>query len=383
VKRRFSRDRLKETRAAQNTKIDSEVRAEETEVLGISSPALFSDQADKQDESDEDRGAFEADGALISLTAAPRDEGRRLDLFLAARCPNYSRAQLTRLIREGQVLLDGQPALKAGGAVLAGQNFRFPPPQAPPADLRPEPETILDVIYEDETLLIINKPWGLAVHPASGYHGPTLAGGLLARDQRLSEVGERFRPGLVHRLDKDTSGLLVVARTELALRRLAAAFSLRETRKRYLAFVRGRPAKKTGLIDSPVGRHATQRHKMAVGSGRPARTIYRLLKHFPTSGLSLLLLTLVTGRTHQARVHLQSLGTPVLADPVYSRGAADLIERFPQLAPHLQRQLLHARSLKLNHPLTGRPVVYQAPWPPDFLGLWRELLKIEEAAHKS
>jgi 23S rRNA pseudouridine1911/1915/1917 synthase len=129
------------------------------------------------------------------------------------------------------------------------------------------------------------------------------------------------------------------------------------------------------LVDLPIGRHPSLRHKMAPGraGGRPARTFYRLLRHFPETGLSLLLLTLVTGRTHQARVHLAALGCPVLADPVYSRGVGDLVRRHPGLAPFCGRQLLHARRLTIKHPDTGRPLTFRAPWPPDFLGLWREL----------
>lgn len=317
---------------------------------------------------------------VLTLTVSAEDDGRRLDAVLAARHLEFSRSQLARQAREGLVLVDGKP-VKASAAVTAGQSVAFPVPQAPLTDLAPEPEVELEVIYEDEHILAVNKPWGLMVHPAPGRTGPTLAGGLLARDARLALVGERFRPGLVHRLDKDTSGVLITAKTEPALRGLAEAFSRRETRKCYLAFVRGRPKNSRGVIDSPIGRHPTQRHKMAAGDasgGRPARTVYRVLRHFPQTGLSLVMLTLITGRTHQARVHLQSLGTPVLADPVYSRGTADLVRRFPALEPYLTRQLLHARRLTIAHPATGRPMTFRAPWPSDFLGLWRELLRLEK-----
>ncbi len=313
-----------------------------------------------------------------SVVITPQEAGRRLDQVLAARCPEYSRSQLARSAKNGLIIVDGRPA-KAALAVTAGQTVVFPSPEPPVTDLVPEPDVVLNVIFEDDDLLVIDKPWGLVVHPAPGHRGPTLAGGLLARDQRLTAVGEAFRPGLVHRLDRDTSGVLVTAKTETALTALAASFSRRETVKRYLAFVRGRPRLAAGVVDSPLGRHPTQRHKMAADApqGRPARTLYRVVAHFPAAGLSLILLTLVTGRTHQARVHLQSLGTPVLADPVYSRGAADLMARFPQLSPYLQRQLLHARRLTVAHPAPGRPITFRAPWPPDFRGLWRELRRLE------
>ena len=314
-------------------------------------------------------------GSETVFTVSPAESGKRLDKVLSGRRPDFSRAQLARLIKDGLVRLDGQMVLKPSATVTAGAVVLAPRPEPPRTELAPDPGLTLDILYEDDHILVVNKPWGLLVHPASGPAVPTLAGGLLARDPRLSEVGARLRPGLVHRLDRDTSGVLVTAKTEPALRRLAEAFSRRETVKRYLAFVRGRPRPEQGLVDLPIGRHQSLRHKMAAGrtGGRPARTIYRLLRHFPETGLSLMLLTLVTGRTHQARVHLAAMGCPVLADQVYSRGADDLIRKHPGLAPFCDRQMLHARRLTLSHPETGQSLTFRAPWPPDFLGLWREL----------
>ena len=380
MKKRFSRDRIKQRkRELDQAPPPSEGGA--CEFDGLAGECLDDHSGGEMPDAPFDFGSGQADGpaGIITLSVLAEEEGRRLDAVLSARYPEFSRSQLARQAREGLVLLDGKPA-KASAPVAAGQSVAFPVPQSPPTDLLPEPEVVLEVIFEDDHILAVNKPWGLIVHPAPGQTGPTLAGGLLARDARLSQVGERFRPGLVHRLDKDTSGVLITAKTEPALRGLAEAFSRRETRKRYLAFVRGRPKSDRGIIDSPIGRHPTQRHKMAAGTagGRPSRTIYRVLRHFPQTGVSLVLLTLVTGRTHQARVHLQSLGTPVLADPVYSRGASDLVSRFPTLEPYLARQLLHARRLTIVHPVTGLPQTFRAPWPPDFLGLWRELLRLEK-----
>lgn len=319
-----------------------------------------------------------AESGLARMLTGPAEEGRRLDVVLASAFPDFSRSQLSRLAKEGRISVNGRPG-KASQLVDAGQLIVFSSPDPPRTDLIPEPDVSLDIIYEDAQVLALNKPWGLAVHPAPGYNGPTLAGGLLAHDPRLTEVGEKFRPGLVHRLDKDTSGVLITARTEPALRSLAASFSNRATQKNYLAFTRGRPLQNRGQVERPIGRHPTQRHKMAVdvARSRPAKTIYQVLKFFPASGVSLILLTLVTGRTHQARVHLQSLGTPVLADPVYSRGVSELLNRFPHLAPGLGRQMLHARRLTIAHPATGQKLTLRAPWPDDFLFLFRELTRLE------
>lgn len=371
MKKKFSRDRIK---AASILKQSSPAREDDS----LEGP-LETRSAPQKAEADFSGVSELPEPGWARLLTGPGDEGCRLDVVLAAGFPDFSRSQLSRLAKEGLVLVDGCPA-KPGRLVSAGQLIVFPPPTPPLTDLLPEPEIHLDIIYEDDQILAVNKPCGLAVHPAPGLHGPTLAGGLLAHDPRLAEVGEKFRPGLVHRLDKDTSGVLISARTEPALRALARSFSLRETKKCYLAFVWGRPSRKQGVVEKPIGRHPTQRHKMAVEAvrGRPAKTLYRVLKFFPTSGVSLILLTLITGRTHQARVHLQSLGTPVLADPAYSRGVAELLNRFPQLAPGLTRQMLHARRLTIAHPQSGRPLTLRAPWPDDFLFLWRELFKLEK-----
>ncbi|UQZ88816.1 RluA family pseudouridine synthase [Deltaproteobacteria bacterium Smac51] len=317
---------------------------------------------------------LEEEAGGLEFVVADEESGRRLDQVLAARFPEFSRSQLARMAKGGQVLVDRRAA-KASATAVAGQKVVLPAPQAPVTDLAPDPDVVLDVVYEDADILAVNKPWGLVVHPGSGHYGPTLAGGLLARDPRISAVGEKFRPGLVHRLDKDTSGILITAKTEAALRRLSESFSQRETKKCYLAFIKGRPPLRQGLIDSPIGRHPTQRHKMAVvPGGREARTVYRLLRYFPQADISLLHLRLITGRTHQIRVHLQSLGIPVLADPVYSRGTGDLAARYPQLAPYLNHQLLHARRLTIGHPSTGFPITLHAPWPAEFVGLLNELM---------
>ena len=384
MKKKFSRDRLK---AADEANIFGQVKASGQGVINEEeelSSLLFVDDEDEDDftspsepmpELTEVKSGWEEGGLFVTSSEA----GQRLDKFLAVRCPEFSRSQLTRLARDGEVLVDGQP-MKASALVSAGQHLTFPMPQSPITNMEPDPEVILSVVYEDEYILVLNKPDNLVVHPAPGYHGPTLVGGLLAYNPQLSEVGERFRPGLVHRLDRDTSGLIITAKTEPALRILAEGFSSQHPLKKYLAFVRGCPQARSGLIDRPLGRHLTQRHKMAVDvpRGKPSRTRYQLIRHFPKANISLVMLTLITGRTHQIRVHLQSMGTPVLADPVYSRGVTDLIKLFPQFAPYLNRQLLHARRLSIKHPITGELQTFWAPWPREFKGLLAELMALEE-----
>lgn len=317
--------------------------------------------------------AKDAEGLSFMVTS--NEAGHRLDQVLAARFPDFSRSQLAKLARGGEVTVDGRVA-KAAVIVAEGQAVQLAIPAAPVTELLPNPEVFLDVIYEDKHILAVNKPWGLAVHPGNGHSGPTLAGGLLAHDPRVAEVGEKFRPGLAHRLDKDTSGILITAKTEAALSGLSQAFSQREAEKIYLAFTKGRPPQKKGVIDSPIGRHPTLRHKMAAGvaGGREAQTAYRLLRHFPRADVSLLLLRLITGRTHQIRVHLQSLGLPILADPLYSRGVGDLCLRHGQLALYFTHQLLHARRLTIAHPITKKALTLRAPWPAEFTGLLNELL---------
>lgn len=279
----------------------------------------------------------------------------RLDQFLAATIPQLSRAQIQRLIRQGRVSLAGQPVTRPSLKVQPGDwiGVQLPPPQA----AAPQPEAIpLDLVHEDEALVVVNKPAGLVVHPAHGHAGGTLVNALLARYPELEAMvqtgtGAADRPGIVHRLDRDTSGLIVVARTPAALRQLRRQFKARTVEKTYLALVFGRPESPSGLIDVPLGRHPRQRQKFAPRpDGKPARTRYHLQEDF--GRYSLLEIGLETGRTHQIRVHLAWLGCPVVGDTVYGRRKNDL---------DLKRQFLHAWRLRFVHPLTGEPVAFEAP----------------------
>ncbi len=286
--------------------------------------------------------------------------GQRLDRFVAGRLETLSRARVQRLIRDGLVLVDGQPA-KPSLSVEAGMSITVYLEPETPLVVSPQPLD-LDVVWEDEALLVVNKPAGLVVHPAAGHWQDTLVNALLARYPDLN-AGDWQRPGIVHRLDRDTSGLLLVAKTETALADLRRQFKTREVRKTYLALVHGRPTSPQGIIDAPIGRDSANRKRMAVvGAGRAARTSYRLVEDLGT--YSLLEVGLETGRTHQIRVHLSWLGLPVVADRVYGRRKDKL---------NLGRQFLHAWRLSFRHPLSGEQLELEAPLPED---LRRVLLQL-------
>ncbi len=276
-----------------------------------------------------------------------------MDAFAASRLPALSRARLQQLIASGDLTLDGART-KAAARLRRGQrvDVRVPPPEL--STLRPE-ALALDVVYEDTDLLVINKPPGLVVHPGAGQPGGTLANALIARIPALAGLGEGLRPGIVHRLDKDTSGLLVVARSPRALTSLRAQVASRSAARTYLALVRGRPPHQDGTIDAPIGRHRRQRTKMAVvPSGRPAVTHYHVIEAFARHAL--VEAALVTGRTHQIRVHFAHLGHPVVGDRVYGVGG--------ELG--IARQALHAWRLRIRHPATGAGLTFEAPPPADF-----------------
>ncbi len=275
-------------------------------------------------------------------------DGERLDRFLAG--PLGSRAQAQRLIDSGAVEVDGRPRGK-GDPVHPGERVTVgaaPAPTAAPAG-GSAPHTI---VYEDEHLLVVDKPAGVVVHPARGHREGTLSQALAARAGGGEDPG---RPGIVHRLDRDTSGLLVVARSEEVHRRLKAALAARRIQREYTTLVQGRPPARTGTIDAPIGRDRHVRTRMSIDTDDPreARTHFTLVEALATS--SLLHLRLETGRTHQIRVHLQAIGHPVCGDPEY--GGA---ERFG-----LARQFLHASRLAFAHPITGEPLDLRSPLPAD------------------
>jgi 23S rRNA pseudouridine1911/1915/1917 synthase len=288
--------------------------------------------------------------------------GARLDQALAVLLPDQSRAALQRLIRGGLVAVDGGPArpaqrLRGGERIVV----ELPPPQ--PSGLAPE-ELRLEILHEDSDLLVINKPAGLTVHPGAGVRSGTLVNALLHHCRDLSGIGGVERPGIVHRLDRDTSGAIVVAKNDLAHRSLAAQFKGRQVRKIYEAVVWGRPRAAAGIVDAPVGRHPTARVRMAVRQdGRAARTSWKILERL--GSVTLLELRPETGRTHQIRVHLQSLGHPIVGDRVYGgrRALAGLPEPTRDALAAYNGLALHARSLEFEHPRSGKAMRFTAPRP--------------------
>ncbi len=297
----------------------------------------------------------------------------RLDKFLAGQVPDLSRSAAQRLIDEARVTVNGEPA-RASYKPRAGDEVVVVLPGDEPQELVPE-SIPLHVVYEDETLLVVDKPAGMVVHPAPGHTGGTLANALLAHNPEVAgrdraQHGER--PGIVHRLDRDTSGLILLAKTEKAQRALQQQFKDRQVDKAYLALVHGHLQPAWGRIEAPIGRDPHHRQRMAVlPGGREAVTEYHVLEQFshqagPAAGMySLLRAELKTGRTHQIRVHLASVGHAVVADPVYGRRRTHL---------PLQRQFLHAGHLGFQHPVTGQRVELDAPLPADLAGVL-ELLR--------
>jgi 23S rRNA pseudouridine1911/1915/1917 synthase len=299
--------------------------------------------------------------------------GKRIDAYLASRFPDYSRSVVQKVIDAGAVLVNGQ-AVKASYKVRLDDQIRVWLPEL--ADDAPMPEDIpIAVVYEDAALTVVNKPAGMVVHPAKGHWSGTLVNALQFRYDTLSTAGGAERPGIVHRLDRDTTGLLLVAKSDIAHRHLAQQFEQRTIQKEYFALVAGVPERDSDYIERTIGFHPTNREKMAIrlptDGGKPAVTFYEVIERF--RGYAFIRCKPATGRTHQIRVHLGHIGHPIIADKAYSGRdrltLGDLIGSGASEADGdtvlIDRQALHAHSLRLNHPLTGEALDLTAPLPED------------------
>ena len=301
----------------------------------------------------------------VELVLSEREEGIRLDKVLAERLPDLTRTAIQRLLEEELVLINGKPAAKnrkgrAGDSVAV----RIPDPE--PLCLQAE-NVPLDIVYEDDDLLVVNKPQGMVVHPAPGNYQGTLVNALLAHcGTSLSGINGVIRPGIVHRIDKDTSGLLMVAKNDFAHQGLARQIKEHSFRREYEAVVAGRMKQESGVVNAPIGRHPIDRKKMAVTekNSKEAVTYFRVIAEYP--GYAHIRLRLETGRTHQIRVHMAYLGHPVAGDPVYGPQKPDL---------GLKGQCLHARLIGFVHPRDGRYLEFESPLPDYFARL---LIKLEQ-----
>lgn len=290
---------------------------------------------------------------------AANEAGQRLDVVLATRFPEVSRARLQRLIAQRHVTVNQRSATQKR-LLAAGDHVRLRLPVSPPPATRPEAENIpIPILYEDRDLIVIDKPAGLVVHPAPGHDRGTLVNALLHRYQDLADVGGEGRPGIVHRLDKDTSGVMLVARHHAAYLALGHQFRQRTVRKEYLALVRGVPVPAAGRIDAALARHPRDRQRFAVvrQGGRAALTTFRVIEALPDA--SLLRVCIATGRTHQIRVHMAWRGHPVLGDVRYGHRSQRRRES------QVPRQMLHAQRIDFTHPVTGAAMDVQSPMPAD------------------
>lgn len=314
---------------------------------------------------------------VLTATIGESGAGLRLDKALANALPELSRARLQALIEQGAVTRDGAPARSGSEKAKAGE-YRIAVPAPVPAE--PEPEAIpLAVLFEDADLIVLDKPAGMAVHPAPGSERGTLVAALLHHCAgRLSGIGGVLRPGIVHRLDKDTSGVMVAAKSDRAHQGLAALFATHDLERAYRAFVRGAPSPARGRIETRLGRSPHDRKKMGVlkTGGREAVTDYRTARLFGPADRPLaaeVVCTLHTGRTHQIRVHMASKGAPCLGDPVYGSGAPAKAVQAAIEAAGLKRQALHAAVLGFRHPVTGEALRFETPLPADLARLEAEL----------
>ena len=299
---------------------------------------------------------------IIELTVEDHEAGVRIDAYLRAHT-ELSRSRIAALMQEGALTVDGQTQAKPAAKTESGQVLRLTVPQARPVDIAAQ-DIPLDILYQDSDVVVVNKPCGMVVHPAAGNASGTLVNALLHHVRDLSGIGGEMRPGIVHRLDKDTSGLILIAKNDRAHIALSEQFKQRSMEKHYRAVAFGHFAQEHGLIDAPIARHPVDRKKMAVvPDGKPSRTEWTVIE--PLKGATFLDVHLLTGRTHQIRVHMQSIGHPLLGDSIYAPNLKTSV-RIPRL-------MLHAYSLAFTHPATGERMTLVAPLPQTFVATLEKL----------
>ena len=302
----------------------------------------------------------------LHLIAAPEDMGKRLDSYLSEHIDGLTRSAAQHLLAENAVTFTGSP-LKKNYKLAGGETLTVVLPELREVDLTPE-NIPIDIVYEDDDIIVVNKARGMVVHPAAGNWSGTLVNALMYHcGDRLSGINGEHRPGIVHRIDKDTSGLLVVAKNDLAHQSLTVQIAAHTARREYQAIVIGSPREEEGTVNKPIARHKTDRKRMAiVADGRPAVTHYQVLKRY--AGYTHMRFQLETGRTHQIRVHMASIGHPIIGDPLYGLKK----DRFSNIGG----QCLHAVRLTLMHPKTGETMCFEAPLPNYFIAIMEKLEKL-------
>lgn len=313
----------------------------------------------------------------MEFTVLDTDAGSRLDKFLCSKMPEFSRSEIQRFS-----VSKGGAAVKFSDRVRAGEMYIVVTPDTPsdaPAMANISTDFDLDILYQDDDIIVINKPRGVVMYPSAGNKTGTLVQNLLAYT-KLAALGGDIRPGVVHRLDKDTSGVMIFAKTDAAYRELVKTFSVHDLTRKYDAFVWGVPSWTGATITGNIARSSRNRQKMTMvkTGGKPAETVVDVVDAWPRAGVSQFKCTLLTGRTHQIRVHLSAHGFPVLCDPTYGRGAARLGSvKNPELLEFLKThsgQMLHASVLSLKHPITGKQMTFKSPLPADMMEL-RDILE--------
>jgi 23S rRNA pseudouridine1911/1915/1917 synthase len=331
---------------------------------------------------DQVRPTEEGEGASREVVVAPDQDGERLDTFLATALPDRSRSQLQKLIKDGHVRADGQrkqdgKALRASTPVKAGQRFAIELPEPEPATAVAE-DLPLSILYEDSDLVVIDKPAGMVVHPAAGHSSGTVVNALLYHVEDLSGVGGELRPGIVHRLDRGTSGVMVAAKNDTAHKELSRQFHDREVEKEYIALVWGL-VQAGKRIDAPIGRDPGDRQKMSTRARRSRSAVTRVTWALNLRGVSLIHVAIHTGRTHQIRVHLSAIGHPIVGDQTYG-GVHRHVAADVRPVQRLERPFLHAARLVFVHPADGRRMEFESPLPPDLQSVLDDLRARQESA---